>query len=248
MICFQKQHHLQNAFVPAVTVVMCAMLFITSCAQQKTEPKIAVDTSVVPESAITPRKGVTVSITDVRMLTDAQQDTLLAIARQSIAYYLQTGTMPPVPQQTASDLFKSHGCLIKLTAAGKTRGTSGYILPVKELAAAVAELSMRAATGGERFDPLKRKELAGTVIQITVISDPVVIKKETEIKIKKHGLVLISGEIVAGILLPDDVSQAGSGGAAIDRLLSLARMTRDSWKPPTVAIKTFTVQLFEEKG
>ena len=251
----QKHRHLLNKFFPAVAsagmlAVMYAILFIPSCAQQKNEPRqrAAADTSVVPESAITPRKGMTINITGARMLTDAQQDTLLAIARQSIAYYLQTGNTPPVPPLTASDLFKNHGCLIKLTAAGKTRGTSGYILPVKELAAAVAELSMRAATGGERFGPLKRKELAGTVIQITVISDPVVIKKEAEVKIKKHGLVLMSVETVAGILLPDDVSQAGSGAAAIDRLLSLARMTRDSWKPPAVAIKAFTVQLFEEKG
>jgi AMMECR1 domain-containing protein len=255
MFFLRKHRLLLNKCLFAATSVLALVLIsatlpMISCAQRKDEPRqrAAADTSTVPESALTPRKGVTVNVSGARQLTDAQQDTLLAIARQSIAYYLQTGDTPPAPSLTGSELFKNRGCLVKLTVDGKTRGTSGYILPVKELAAAVAELSMRAATGGGRFEALKRKELAATLIQITVVSDPVTISGEAAVKVKKHGLVLMSGEAVAGILLPDDVNQSGSAGAAIDRLLSLARMTRNDWKPPEIAIKAFTVQVFEEKG
>jgi len=222
--------------------VIGAALLVASCGH-----KSDVETTI-PESAVMPRKGITVNTTGESLLTDAQQETLLAIARRSIAYYLRTGSNPPDPTVSDTALLKNRGCLIKLIVDGKTRGTSGYLLPVKRLAAAVAELAMRAATGGGRFDALKPQELARTIIQITVVSEPVTISKDAEVIIKRHGLVLMYQERVAGVLLTDDVIQSGSSGVAIDRLLSFNRMTRNDWKSPGVKIQTFTVQVFQEKS
>ena len=143
-------------------------------------------------------------------------------------------------------LLKNRGCLVKLIVDSLTRGTSGYILPVKELAEAVTELSMRAATGGQRYDPLKPQELARTIIQISVVSEPVTVRSVSEVKVHQHGLVLKYEGAVAGILLVDDVIQSGTAGAAIERLLNLNRMTKKDWVAPKVEIQTFSVQVFQE--
>jgi AMMECR1 domain-containing protein len=200
----------------------------------------------IPKSAVAPRKSVTVRVSGDTLLTPAQQDTLLAFARRSIAHFLKTGSGLAMPAVSDSTLLKRMGCLIKVTVDTMTRGTSGYILPVKSLAAAVTELAMRAATGGRRFEPLKPKELGRAVIQISVVSEPVTISRDSEVKVQRHGLLLMSEGIIGAILLVDDVVQSGSASAAIDRLLALSKMTRKDWDPSKTAIKTFSVQVFQE--
>jgi len=218
------------------------MAFLAASCGQKSEGGKA----AIAKSALIPRKSVTLRVTGDTLLTGAQQDTLLALARRSIASYLQTGSVPPQAPVNDSVLLKNQGCLVKLTVDSLTRGTSGYILPVKRLAEAVTELSMRAATGGQRYDPLKPQDFARTIIQISVVSEPVTVRSEAEVKVHQHGLVLKSEGAVAGILLVDDVVQSGTAGAAIERLLNLNRMTKKDWVLPKVEIQAFSVQVFQE--
>jgi AMMECR1 domain-containing protein len=215
--------------------------FAASCGQKSEGGKAS-----VAGSALIPRKSVTLRVTGDTLVTGAQQDSLLALARRTIAGFMRTGSVPPPSLVNDSTFLKNRGCLIKLTVDSMIRGTSGYILPVKPLAAAVAELSMRAATGGQRYDSLKPQELDRTVIQISVVSEPVTIKNEAEVKVQQHGLVLKYEGAVAGIMLVDDVAQSSSAGDAIERLLNLNRMTKKDWVPPKVEIQTFTVQVFQE--
>jgi AMMECR1 domain-containing protein len=217
----------------AVGIIFCA----ASC---------GCDSAGIPRSAVAPRKSVTVKVTGDTLLTQAQQDTLCAFARRSIAHFLKTGSGLAMPAVSDSTLLKHRGCLIKMTVDTMTRGTSGYILPVKSLAAAVTELAMRAATGGRRFEPLKPRELGRAVIQISVVSEPVTISRDSEVKVKRDGLILMTEGIIGAILLVDDVMQSGSASAAIDRLLALSKMTRKDWDTSKTAIKTFTVQVFQE--
>ena len=218
------------------------MAFLAASCGQKSEG----GKTAVPASALIPRKSVTLRVTGDTLLTVAQQDTLLALARRSIAAFLRTDSVPPPPQVSDTALLNYRGCLVKLTVDSATRGTSGYILPVKQLAGGVTELAMRAATGGQRYDPLKPQELARAVIQISVVSEPVTIRSEAEVKVHQHGIVLKSEGAVAGILLVDDVIQSGSAGAAVERLLNLNRMTKKDWVAPKVEIQTFSVQVFQE--
>jgi AMMECR1 domain-containing protein len=204
------------------------------------------DAGGVPKSAAAPRKGVTVRVTGDTLVTAVQQDTLLALARRSIAHFLKTGSALAVPAFSDSALLKHMGCLIKVTVDTVTRGTSGYILPVKSIAAAVTELAMRAATGGRRFEPLKAKELGRAVIQISLVSEPVAINDASEVKVQRHGLILKYEGDVGAILLVDDVIESGSANAAIDRLFALAKMTRKDWNPPRVDVRVFSMQVFQE--
>ena len=216
---------------------LCALLFIASC--DRVKPK--------GDASLLPRKGVTVKITGSLILEDAQQDTLLALARQAIGYALSVASDLPVQPSAESGLQKKLGCIVQLLIDGKVRGSGGYVLPVKELSSSVAELAMRAALTGGEAQPLKKEELGRTIIKITVVGEPEPLSADDALQVGKQGLVLMSREgQVKWILMPEDVGRLTAAPAAIDSILSAGQSSRNALKKGDVSLVTFTTQTFEE--
>lgn len=104
-------------------------------------------------------------------LTKAQQNRLLALARQSIAHGLQTGRPLPVDlNDYPAELSQARATFVTLQRRGQLRGCIGMLEAVRPLAEDVAENAFAAAFRDRRFPPLAADELADLDVHISVLS------------------------------------------------------------------------------
>ncbi|MBN1130186.1 MAG: AMMECR1 domain-containing protein [Chitinispirillaceae bacterium] len=193
------------------------------------------------------RKSVAVSEGGATIVSEAQQDTLLAIARRAITGYLATGKEIPLPAISDPALTMTRGCMVKLLRGAVTRGTSGYILPIKPLAAGTAEMAVRATVGNQKNGPVKREELDSITIELSVVGDPQTVEKAADIQVGTHGLIVSRGASVGGILLPGEIAQMANADSAIGTLLGMSRSSREEWKKQEIQISAFAMQIFREQ-
>lgn len=114
-------------------------------------------------------------------LTKAQQNQLLALARQSIAHGLQTGR----PLATDLDDYPAELCQVRATFVtlerrGQLRGCIGMLEALRPLAEDVAENAFAAAFRDRRFSPLTADELADLDLHISVLSPAAAISFASE--------------------------------------------------------------------
>ena len=202
-----------------------------------------------PEKAtFQPRKSITVSVGKTPILSSTQQDTLLAIARRSIQYYLDsTSRFPPLPSVGDPVLNEMRGCMVNVRKGDAVRGATGYILPVKPLAVGVMEMAIKAVSGYNSPSPLKREEFDSTIIQLTVVSNLEPVTSDSAISVGSDGLIISRGNNVGGIIMPEEVTGYPSAAAAIDTLLARSKTAKEEWQRNEVAIQSFTVQVFREE-
>ena len=104
-------------------------------------------------------------------LTKAQQDRLLALARQSIAHGLQTGRPLTVDlQDYPAELGQRRATFVTLERHGQLRGCIGMLEATRPLVEDVAENAFAAAFRDWRFPALTADELADLALHISVLS------------------------------------------------------------------------------
>jgi AmmeMemoRadiSam system protein A len=140
--------------------------------------------------------------------TEAQQATMLAMARQAISGALEGGQ---APESEPDDDFLTYraGVFVTLrekpgrkrSGPGRLRGCIGHMQPDQPLYWVVPDMAVQAATADPRFSPMKPEEVAGVTIEIAILSPILPVRNRDEIEIGKHGLVL-TGEWQRALLLP----------------------------------------------
>ncbi|WKJ91668.1 AmmeMemoRadiSam system protein A [Methylomonas montana] len=104
-------------------------------------------------------------------LTKAQQNQLLALARQSIAHGLQTGRPLAIDlDDYPTELCQVRATFVTLERRGQLRGCIGMLEALRPLAEDVAENAFAAAFRDRRFPPLAADELADLDLHISVLS------------------------------------------------------------------------------
>ena len=93
------------------------------------------------------------------------------------------------------------GIFVTLKKQGKLRGCIGFIQPIYELNKALVEAARLAAFEDPRFPPVTSAEVKDLEVEISILSEPVLVKKCTEIKLDKDGLIIEQG-YNKGLLLP----------------------------------------------
>jgi len=193
-------------------------------------------------------------------LTVKQRDTLLALARTSIATYLATKR---IPTYEANDpiLTRPSGVFVTLrknsqpadgaenqglpSSSVSLRGCTGRIQADYPLYRAVQESAVAAATADPRFPPLTPEELDELHIEISILSPSRRITDIRQIEIGRHGL-LISGLGKRGVLLPQvPVAWGWNQEEFLERLCYKAGLPPDCW-PDEATLYTFTTLEFEE--
>jgi AmmeMemoRadiSam system protein A len=140
--------------------------------------------------------------------SEAQQQAMLAMARQAIAASLES-VQAPRPEPDDPFLAYRAGVFVTLrekqrfrqSGPGRLRGCIGHMKPDQSLHQIVPEMAVQAATADPRFPPMKAKELADVTIDIAILSPIKPVESRDEIEIGKHGLVL-TGEWQRALLLP----------------------------------------------
>jgi len=184
------------------------------------------------------------------MLTDEEGKFLLKIAREAVEKFVNN-ERPEKPARYPKTLDEKKGIFCTITENGKLRGCIGLPYPIKPLIDALID-SAQSACEDPRFESLREDELNKIKIEISVLTEPELIKVEKpekyleEIIIGKDGLIIQHGPC-SGLLLPQVASEYNwSVEEFLDNLCLKAGLLTEEWKNPEARIYKFQAQLFSE--
>jgi MEMO1 family protein len=189
---------------------------------------------------VTPQKG-------ENMLSTQQKDRLLAIARQAITTYLQTGKKMEVSESDPV-LNQKRGAFVTLNQHHELRGCIGNLIGSQPLYLTVRDMAIEAAVGDPRFSPLTKQELTTVEIEISVLSEMQKIDSAENIELGKHGVLVRKG-YQSGVFLPQVATETGwSKEEFLNNLCAhKAGLPADAWKDKNTQLYIFTADVFGEK-
>ncbi|MEM5778393.1 MAG: TIGR00296 family protein [Candidatus Aenigmatarchaeota archaeon] len=181
------------------------------------------------------------------------KDFILKLAREAIETYVKTSKKIPIPNEYPKELNKKKGVFVTIYKRPKElRGCIGLPYPQKPLIEGIIEAAIEACED-PRFEPLKEEELKDIFIEVSILTKPELIKVKNpkdylkEIKIGKHGLILINGSY-GGLFLPQvPVEQNWNCEEYLENLCYKAGLTSDAWLDPLTRIYRFETKIFSEK-
>jgi AmmeMemoRadiSam system protein A len=181
-------------------------------------------------------------------LASSDKKTLLEIARRAVVCAVKGGGWPSeaVAEQPAERLLASGGTFVTLRTRGRLRGCIGQISPDLPLTEVVAYCARAAALEDPRFAPMRAEDLAGMEIEISVLSPPEEISRDS-IRAGEQGLIVSQGRR-RGVLLPHVATEFGWPALRfLEETCVKAGLNRDAWRYPETKIQAFTAEVFSEK-
>lgn len=175
---------------------------------------------------------------------------LVRLARQSIEASLR-GEEPRVPE-VGGGLKEKRGVFVTLTEGEELRGCIGFPLPFLPLVEATVKAALSAAFEDPRFPPLRREEMGRVLVEVSVLSEPEVIRVKDPrdypkaVRIGEHGLI-VEGLGTSGLLLPQvAVEWKWDAEEFLSQCCMKAGLPPDMWLTKEVRISRFTAQVFSE--
>lgn len=164
-----------------------------------------------------------------KQLTSKEKLLLVEIAREAIVSYLETGTVPQLEEQNPL-LHEKRGCFVCIKIDGKLRGCIGNFTSDKPLHQLVQEMAVSAATKDPRFYPMRKDDLVGFDLEISVLTPLEKISSIDEIQVGVHGLYL-EKNFARGVLLPQVAVEYGWDRETFLSQTSVkAGLSPDDWK------------------
>ena len=177
---------------------------------------------------------------------------LLGLARETLRRCVQRADPPEVPGCGLSPALRAHkGCFVTLTRQAALRGCIGNVEPRWPLWQAVIENTRAAAMHDARFPPVTDAEVDELRIEISLLTPPAVVARETPegllagIRPGEDGVLLECGSRRATFLpqvwekLPDPVKFMG-------QLAMKAGLAPEDWRRPDAVVRTYQVEHFAE--
>lgn len=179
-------------------------------------------------------------------LNDHDKDTLLAVARKSVASAVRDRrAYDPgmIPDET---LNQERGAFVTLKEAGDLRGCIGYTSAVKPLYLTVRDTAMMAALRDPRFPPVSTQDLPKLQYEISVLSPLRRVLDVRQIVVGEHGL-LMKNDDHEGLLLPQvPTEQHWDRAKFLEETCDKAGMRSNCWKDENTDIFMFTAVVFGE--
>jgi AmmeMemoRadiSam system protein A len=178
------------------------------------------------------------------LLTKAEQQGLLKIARDTIVAVITAGTVPTVTA-TSTGLNLHSGCFVTVKQKGELRGCIGNFVSEQPLYQLVQEMAVSAATRDPRFYPMKAADLADFTIDISVLSPLLKAASVEEIQVGVHGIYIVKGSY-RGVLLPQVATEYGwDRDQFLQNTCIKAGLPQDAWQGEC-EIYIFSAQVFGE--
>jgi AmmeMemoRadiSam system protein A len=178
-------------------------------------------------------------------LNEADQQTLLRIAREALVSYLDSGKIPEIPKTTEA-LLQHCGAFVSLHKGKNLRGCVGVIAAEKPLYITAGECAVWAGLQDHRFPPVTKQEVSQLNFEISVLSPLEDIAPE-DIEVGRHGLVISKGGI-RGLLLPQVATQwKWDRERFLEETCRKAGLPSDAWRHGA-RIQAFTAQVFHENS
>ncbi len=179
---------------------------------------------------------------------------LIKLSRRAMEEYLAARKRIAIPKDTPARLRDNAGVFVTIETypAKALRGCIGYPEPVMPLAEATIRAAISAATEDPRFPPLHSKELADTLVEVSILTRPEFMRISSpreyldKIEIGRHGLIAEKGPY-RGLLLPQvAVDQGWDVEEFLSHTCMKAGLLPDSWYDDGVAISRFEGRVFAE--
>lgn len=162
------------------------------------------------------------------------------LARKSLTYYLEKGSLLPVPKESSVELNKPAGVFVSLKKRGELRGCIGTFSPAQlSTAEEIIVNAVGAGTQDPRFWPVELNELADMTISVDILDKPEKINQITELDPQKYGVIVCKGQR-SGLLLPmlDGIESA-------ETQIAIAKQKAGIPENENVDLYRFTVTRYE---
>ena len=204
------------------------------------------------EKRVTLEEAPVVSGPESCQLNGAAREFLLALARRSIrSAAANSPEAPPDEADLPPELAARRACFVTLTREGALRGCVGNLSADCSLARAVWRNAAKAACNDPRFPPVAPEEVDRLRIEISVLTEPQVLRFESpeeliaRLRPGRDGVVLRVGPKVA-TLLPQVWSQLPAPHDFLQCLSRKAGCGDLGWQAPEAVISVYQVEHFEE--
>lgn len=196
---------------------------------------------------------------DVRYLTPDERQFVLRLARRTLEHFVSTGRKPVVDEDDlTSALTAPADCFVTLRHGKDLRGCIGQLGGTTPLWEAVIESAIGAAARDPRFAPVRRSELSGLRVEVSVLTPrrkiPSASREQllASIEPDRHGVVLERGPY-RGLYLPQVWASFEPGPDRAERFLSsLSQKAGDYtgtvWMDPSAEFEVFEADVIEEEG
>ncbi|WP_312423397.1 AmmeMemoRadiSam system protein A [Anaerospora hongkongensis] len=162
------------------------------------------------------------------------------LARKSLAYYLEKGSLLPLPKEGAVELNKPAGVFVSLKKQGELRGCIGTFSPAQSSTAQeIIVNAVGAGTQDPRFWPVELNELAEITISVDILDEPQKINSIAELDPQKYGVIVRNGRR-SGLLLP-----MLAGIESVETQIAIAKQKAGIPETETVDLYRFTVTRYE---
>jgi len=165
-------------------------------------------------------------------LTDAEKETLFAIAIDTLAWCVKGGRDGfDFSRYALTEKLKAEtATFVTLKRGGHLRGCIGSLQPHEALYLSVHGNAVNAAIRDSRFRPVTAAELPGLNVHVSVLSPIRDIASLDEFKIGAHGIILTKGKNQAVYLPEVAVEQGWTKEETLASLCEKAWLPRDAWK------------------
>ena len=140
------------------------------------------------------------------------------------------------------------GVFVTITENGELRGCIGYIEPIFSLWKAILNAATGAAFSDPRFMPLAEGEYENLKFEVSVLTEPELIKApyEENIEIGKHGLI-VEQDGFKGLLLPQVAPEwKWNKRQFLEHTCIKAGLDKDAYKNKETKVYKFGCEVFEE--
>jgi AmmeMemoRadiSam system protein B/AmmeMemoRadiSam system protein A len=176
---------------------------------------------------------------------EAQRE-LLRMAREAIAGYAESGSIPRF-EPALDELRSKRGVFVTLTEHGRLRGCIGHHEPDTPLYRLVPEMAVAAGFRDPRFPPLTLGELARIHIKISAYLTPVYeIASPAEYELGQHGIILEKGARAATFLPEVPTEQGWDRETTFEHLCAKAGLPQGAWREGS-RFHVYKTQVFEEE-
>jgi len=195
-------------------------------------------------------------VLDISELSLNEGAFLVRLARQAVTEYFHGRKLSP-PSDTPSRLWERAGVFVTIELHGvpvhqRLRGCIGYPRPVMPLVQATIDAAIQAAFLDPRFEPLREDELGHVTFEVSVLSEPRLLKVNDPRKLPRMIVVgrdglIIEKEPFAGLLLPQvPVEYGWDSELYLMEACLKAGLPPDAWLDLDTKIYVFQAVIFRE--
>jgi len=176
--------------------------------------------------------------------TPADKKLMLALARETIRRYLETGTMP-LARGFSAALDRPQGVFVTLRKRGELRGCIGQMQPDRPLRVLVGSMALAAAFEDPRFDKVRAAELKELDVEISVLTPFREVAGPQAVVVGRDG-VLLQKDRRSAVFLPQVATEEHwTRDQMLDNLCLKGGLPAGCWRSGA-KLSTFQADVFKE--